>query len=222
MEFVLINLRRDRNLKLRIVPQIVMATIFPLIFLANQILYQPAEFLSDLQNSPYYMTMYLTNVLLSSFYVYFTVSDYYKASEIYKVLPIKEYTDIYYAAFKLCIIKYILPVNLWIGGVFLFLYRGNCWEAILTVILNGITTFLLVSSFDHLHLPLSKPFVITKDEQISRMLINLLIVGCTAGIHFWGIYMKVSPIYILLVAMLVLGLSVQFFRKRLLNSKEMV
>ncbi|MDO4721228.1 MAG: hypothetical protein Q4A78_11240 [Peptostreptococcaceae bacterium] len=223
MELILINTKRDRNFKLRILPQMVVASLFPLIMLANQMLRDWENFLQTLPQQPYYMALYGCGLITGGLYTYMTISDFSKGAWIYGALPISRRSDIYFASYKIAILQYILPVHLFIGGMFLLLYRGSVWMGILTVILNNIISFLWASVIRRSELPLAASLETAKSDSIIRLLLLMPVLGLMAGLHYFIVAIgKAEPLYMLLISASVLLLSWRWLIPKILEREDSV
>jgi hypothetical protein len=157
----------ERQLKLKLYPKIAYSAIFPFIFLFSMFTGSRsfADFHQDIVKMPYYLGAYLTAVLLSSSPMLLYGSEKYKGSWIYKVLPIEDPSPIYKGFIKSFIIKFVLPVFVFTGGIFTLLYGPFMILQLIPIFINFIILTLVVFTVTGKSLPFGREIVAQQQSE---------------------------------------------------------
>lgn len=193
---------KERNLKLRLYPNLVFAAVMPLIFIAIRFdRSRPfAEVLVELSASKLYLFIYIAVGLMSISIAAIATSENYKAAWIYKSLPIKTPGLIYKGALKGFVVKLIIPVYLFISIIFLSIYGLNILLDIGIMFLTLILSIIGLFHWDEKRLPFSEKFQHSnKGANVGLNIMNMIFLAIAAGIHW-----KVREIPIALVIYIVL------------------
>jgi len=147
----------ERQLKLKLYPNLAYGAIFPFIFVfAGFSMNKPfSEVISNVSNSPYYLGMYATAVLLSRSVMFIYVSEKYKGAWIYRVLPIESPSPIFKGAMKKFISKYVFPIYLFTGLIFLLIYGVKIIPHLIAIFINLVILIVATFKINNWSLPFS-------------------------------------------------------------------
>ncbi|QNK40195.1 ABC transporter permease [Caproicibacter fermentans] len=195
-------LKNERKLKLRLYPNITFAMIFPFIFLLNFLSggRSFAQALAEIKGGDYFLFLYLSAMLLAPMIVMLGMSENYKGSWIYRVMPIGSPGEILKGAAKAFIYKYIFPVFFFAGLIFSAIYGAKIIPDIILIFLNTLILMLLISGFSKKELPFCKDFQYTQNgSNLGLMILSMALSGAFAGVHFMllrffspGIYLFIA------------------------------
>ena len=180
-------LGNERKLKLKIYPMIVMAIIFPFIFMLQDIFENASlsEGIQQIGNSRVYLFIYVTVFFLGNMVLMMYAGESYKGSWMYKTLPIQNPNSALKGAVKSFWIKYYIPSFMIISFIFLSFFGikiigdlGLMFIALFVVMMLSFKTT-------------KKRFPFSQDIQNLQSLItfkstfiNVIGTGGLAGIHF--------------------------------------
>ncbi|WP_105616004.1 ABC-2 family transporter permease [Vallitalea okinawensis] len=206
-KFFIALMKHERKLKLRIIPQLVMALGFPFIFMIN-------SGFDVSESSKAFMFIYFSFWMMSFLFTNFLYSENYKGAWVYKSLPIQDINAIRRALYKSAMSNYIVPVYVGLSVIFLFIYNFTIFGHLALMFLNLlIITMLLFRISINTH-PFSMEMDIQKGDSKSFIL-GTLIIGIVAGIHWlstifsYGLYINIFMTLLITVALWII-----LFRKR--------
>ncbi|WP_144511247.1 hypothetical protein [Bacillus sp. FJAT-22090] len=206
--FSSLMMTQERDLKLKIYPQLGVAFIFPFIFL-----------FTDLRNSSFaeiglgnkFMMIYFSLIMIPSVVYMLKFSGTYKGQWIYRAAPIQHETSMYSGTLKACIINYLLPIFLILSTVFLWIFSFRILPDLLVVLLVAITMTLV--SYRILNgevYPFSNSPEHTQDASSIKVFGSMLVIGFFVIVHLF--FSKIS--YGLYVYMLILIIGILIGWKR--------
>ncbi|MDU5545085.1 MAG: ABC transporter permease, partial [Clostridium perfringens] len=143
-------IKSERNFKLKTYPNIAMSLVFPFIFLFNFIRsYESfADWKNHMASSNEFSTLYICIFMLTPVILMVKYSDQFKASWIYKAVPIDDMASIFKGVYKGVFYKMILPVYIVLALVYLWVFGLRIIPQIIAIlfviiILNLITVKLM-------------------------------------------------------------------------------
>ncbi|QZY53908.1 ABC transporter permease [Crassaminicella profunda] len=179
-------LSNERTLKLKIYPNIAFAAIFPLIIIGRDFFdgNSMATIKDEMAENKLYLFIYLTVQMMSSSVLMLNTSEKYKGVWIYKILPIKNYAHIYKGAWKGFLLKYHIPVLLFVSFIFSLFYGYKIIIDLILILLNMLLISILVFRNSSKELPFSKDFKHVQENSLGTFFFAAFICGVLAGIHF--------------------------------------
>lgn len=142
MELVLIQISRDRNLKMKLYPQLANAVILPLIFMLTEV--QSGGFrmlLENIRTKPYYLALYAVGLSSTGIYTLIGQAENKESRLFYQILPIPNLSKCIRAGVKVVIFKYLSPLFILLAALFL----GISGPKIIPDILIVYLAFLFVT-----------------------------------------------------------------------------
>ncbi|QXM05415.1 hypothetical protein [Crassaminicella indica] len=179
-------LSNERTLKLKIYPNIVFAAVFPLIIIGRDMLdgNSIGEAIEEMSNIKLYLFIYLTVQMVSSSILMMSISEKYKGAWIYKILPIESPRYIYKGAWKAFLLKYNIPVFLFVSFIFLLIYGYKIIIDLILILLNMLLLNILIFRNSSKRLPFSKSFKHIQENGAVTFFFSAFICSMLAGIHF--------------------------------------
>ncbi|MDU3017658.1 MAG: ABC transporter permease [Clostridium perfringens] len=190
-------IKSERNFKLKTYPNIAMSLVFPFIFLFNFIRsYESfADWKNHMANSNEFFTLYICIFMLTPVILMVKYSDQFKASWIYKAVPIDDMASIFKGTYKGVFYKMILPVYTILALVYLWVFGLRIIPQIIAILFVIIILNLITVKLMDKHLPFSVSF---KDgERMDDLGITLFIFmlsGILGVVHYiinrlnYGVY----------------------------------
>lgn len=206
-KFFLALMKHERKLKLRIIPQLVMALGFPFIFMINSGLKVDETSIS-------FMFIYFSFWMMSFLFTNFLYSENYKGAWVYKSLPIKDTNAIRRALYKSVMFKYIVPVYIGLGFIFSLIYKFTILDHLALMFLNLLIITMLLCKISINANPFSMEMDVQKGDSKS-FIYGTLIIGILAGMHWlstnfdFGLYVNM-----LVTLTVVTALWIVLFRKK--------
>lgn len=175
----------ERKLKLRIYPNMAFAALMPLIIIfRGSGRNRPfSETIADISEGKFYLTIYISILILSSLIIMIKTSDKYNGAWIYRVLPLETPTPIYRGAFKGFLTRYVIPVFLIPCAVFFMICGSRILIDLVLMSLNLILLCLLIYKTSSKELPFGKDFNHIQENNIMALITSLGFCGVSAGLH---------------------------------------
>ncbi|HEX3025695.1 MAG TPA: ABC transporter permease, partial [Clostridia bacterium] len=179
-------MQNERKLKLRLYPNIAFAVIFPFIFLFNRINERQsfAQTLAQIKSGNFFLFLYLSAMMLAPMLTILGMSENYKGAWIYRMMPVASPEEILRGTFTAFICKYVFPVFLFCGLVFALIYGPKIIPDLILIFLNTLLLMLLVFKYSDKELPFCKDFQATQNNNISILILSLVLCGVFAGLHY--------------------------------------
>ena len=195
-------LSNERNLKLKLYPNLAFAAFMPILFLIRSFSHLKTfeEIFREISEGKYYLITYLTIGLLATSIPMLSTSESYRAAWIYKTLPIADPAVIYKGSLKAFIVKLMLPIYILINTGFLFVYGLTIVSDIILMFFIMIFAVILIFHLLIKRLPFSQDFEYVKHNSILTTFIAGGFCGISAYAHYFLISRDISLIpYIILV-----------------------
>lgn len=185
-DFIYGVLDKNREFKLKVYPSLAMGMFMPLLMMMTMYDKQGiTSYLNIISNSDYYFSAYLCVMLTQNVITLIKYSNECEGAWIYSVLPIKNEINIYSAMFKVCIYKLILPIFIFLGVVFLLIFKFKVLIDIVIIFIANIIISMITFKMDKKDLPFSIEYKnINSSSNITTMLKSMFIVGGFALIHY--------------------------------------
>lgn len=194
--FSALMMKKEREFKLKVFPNLGMALIFPFLFIFNELRVRSFDEISD---GSMYLFIYFCNILIPGTIFMLKFSSSYKGGWIFKAAPIGRETAPYSAAIKAFLAKLYVPVFLVVGmiyvGIFSFRILPDLVVVLLAAILQSLITYHMMKDEDF---PYTRSFEFAQDPGSARMFMLTLIIGAFVGVHFiarlfdFGIYIYMA------------------------------
>ncbi|ODA41043.1 hypothetical protein [Desulfosporosinus sp. BG] len=154
----------ERSIRLRLYPNLGLATFLPILIMVNTLIGNNSlhEVLTDISQGAYYLFMYLTVSMLASTTMTINSSENYKGAWIYKALPIELPGVILMGALKGFILKYVIPVYLFVSLFFAVPYGARIIPHLILIFLNMLLLIILLFKLSLNELPFGKSFKMEK------------------------------------------------------------
>lgn len=207
-------MKKEREFKLKVFPNLGMALIFPFLFIFNELRIRE---LSDISEGNMFLFIYFCNILIPGtiFMLKFSVS--YKGGWIFKAAPLGNQTAPYSAALKVFLAKLYFPVFLVISAVYIVIFSVRILPDLVVVLLSAILQSLITfKMMKEEEFPYTRSFEFAQDAGTARILLLTLIIGAFVGVHFmvrtidYGIYIYMA----VLLAAIFVGWRSVFSGKR--------
>lgn len=176
----------ERSLKLRLFPNLGLAAFLPIIMLVNLFIGNDLtnQALSDISKGAYYLSIYITVLLLSASIITINSSEKYKGAWIYKALPIESPGVIIRGALMGFVLKYIIPVYLFVCLLFVVPYGIRLLPHIVLIFLNMLLLIVLIFRLLPKELPFYKDFQNEQSFKLGIVIGSLVFCGMSAALHY--------------------------------------
>ena len=136
----------ERTLKLKVYPSLAFAAVMPFIILIGAFSggTSPADSLRGIKEGSYYFGLYLTVVIIGSMILMISKSEDYKGAWIYKALPLESPVPVFKGAVKSYLIRFIIPVYLFPGAIFVLIMGARVIPDIILIFFNLIIVLMLI------------------------------------------------------------------------------
>ncbi|MCX0404553.1 ABC transporter permease, partial [Clostridium perfringens] len=190
-------IKSERNFKLKTYPNIAMSLVFPFIFLFNFIRrYESfADWKNHMANSNEFFTLYICILMLTPVILMVKYSDQFKASWIYKAVPIDDMASIFKGVYKGVFYKMVLPVYTILALVYLWAFGLRIIPQIIAILFVIIILNLITVKLMDKHLPFSISFKDgEKMDDLGITLFIFMLSGIFGVVHYiinrlnYGVY----------------------------------
>ncbi len=177
----LLMLKKDRKLKVMILPTLALSAVLPIIVNLSFIFMESVEYV----NIYFIYFSVLSGGLLSHF---LTKSECYKGAWIYDSFPVDNYFEIYRGIHKAVVVLFLIPMML-LPSIFFMYFKGL--GAIIEV-LPAVFLLFIVSKFDFLFIAKLKPFseevtsvAANKGKVFVKTMLGLVFVALLFAVHLF-------------------------------------
>ncbi|MCS1382630.1 hypothetical protein NXZ75_10535 [Lysinibacillus sphaericus] len=178
--FASLMMKQERDFKLKVYPSLGFSFVIPFIFMFNMMRSDHVDYSTSIS----YLNIYFSMLIIPSAVMMLGHSAKYKAAWIYKVFPIKDYTDLQKGSLKAFLIKLYIPLYLVLSIVFCFIYGPRIIPDLLIVLVAScLYTIICYMGFEN-KVPFTKPFDEIGDGQNWKALILFIPLGILAFIHY--------------------------------------
>ena len=173
-------MKQEREFKLKIYPSLGFSFIIPFIFMFS---IGSAENI-DYSVSMSYLNIYFSMLIIPSAVFMLGYSSKYKAAWIYKVIPIKDYTDLKKGSLKAFLMKLYIPLYTVLSIVFCFIYGTRIIPDLLAVlVVSCLYVVICYMSFGS-KIPFAEPLNEVGEAPGLKTFLLLLPVAVLAGVHY--------------------------------------
>lgn len=209
MELVLIRISRDRNLKMKLFPQLANAVILPLIFMLTEV--QSGGFsglLESIRTKPYYLALYAVGLSSASIYTLIGQAENKESKLFYQILPIPNLSKCIRAGVKVVIFKYLSPLFLLLATFFLAVSGPKILFDVFIIFLAFLFVTGLTIRMSAWVLPFSTETIAGNvGYRLMMFFMSFIISGGFGVAHFFlvkTLIMKALATFLLIVANLIL------------------
>lgn len=205
-------MKREREFKLRVYPNLGYTIILPILFL----FISTGNFSEGLNSIPlsislniYWFILMIPDILLSLQY-----SNNYNAAWIYKAAFIKDMRNIYKGAYKAFLINLILPLYIIESVIFIFVFGIEAIPVLIVAFMFLLICVVIGHITGKMNIPFTmKAGVTDKGKNLLNLLISIVIMIIGVVIN----YLVLSKIYILILYGIVLALISLFMWKKFIK-----
>ncbi|MFJ5766491.1 hypothetical protein ACIP9C_14150 [Lysinibacillus sp. NPDC093210] len=195
--FASLMMKQEREFKLKVYPSLGFSFVIPFIFIFNMIRAEDVDYSVSMS----YLNIYFSMLIIPSAVIMLGHSAKFKAAWIYKVFPIKDYTDLQKGSLKAFLIKLYFPLYIVLSIVFCFIYGPRIIPDLLTVLVASCLYTIICYVSSGRKIPFTKPYDEIGDGQSWQSLILFIPLGILAGLHY---YMATSISYGTILYLIVL------------------
>lgn len=206
-------LKEEREIKLKIFPTLGLATIFPFIFLLNNLQTGTME---ELRTGSSFMVIYFALIMIPTVVQMLEFSGNHKAQWVYYAAPIQNNSIVYSAALKASLINYFIPILILLSIIFLWIFSFRIFLDLLVVLLVAIIlTLISHGMFNKDRFPFTNSHEHTQSNSFFRVFGSMFLVGVMAVIHAVILLIPYGlPVYaVLLVISIFIGWKLTFSRR---------
>lgn len=207
MKLVLIQISRNRDIKLKLYPQLANALILPVIILLSQISKAgsfTALITSIRENRWTIALLYSVGLTSSAIYTIISQSENKESLLFYQVLPIENLSKCIRAGVKVVLFRYITPVFMILSAIFFVI----CGIKVLPDIVLAYIAFIFITSFEirisSWVLPFSTETVTgNAGYNMFMFFINMILLGGAGFVHIF--FLKAIPLQVLGIAVMIVA-----------------
>lgn len=171
-------IRNERTFKLKVYPSLGFSIIFPFILVFT-------AYLNGALSRSSFFAIYLAAFMVQDVVGFLSYSGNYKGAWIYQTMPIVSKEAIHKGALKAVFTNLFTPLYIFVGLVFLVVFKFNILIDIIIVYLNISLLTILTHMIQKKDLPFSLAFETTeKKNGFAEFIQVLLAMGVLAGLHF--------------------------------------
>ena len=179
--FASLMMKQEREFKLKVYPSLGFAFVIPFIFMFNVVRSEDVDYSVSMG----YLNIYFSMLIIPTAVFMLGHSGKYKAAWIYKIFPLKDYTDLKKGSLKAFLIKLYIPLYVVLSIVFCFIYGTRIIPDLLAVLVASrlYAVFCYISYGSKI--PFTKPYDEIGDAQGWTVLVLFIPVAILAGIHYF-------------------------------------
>ncbi len=178
--FASFMMKQEREFKLKVYPSLGFSFIIPFIFIFT---FSGSEKI-DYATSMSYLNIYFSMMIIPAAVLLLGHSAKFKAAWIYKILPLKDYTNLQKGSLKAFLIKLYVPLFLVLSLVFSYIYGIRIIPDLLVVLVTSwiYTLFCFVTMSNKI--PFTKPYDEVGDAQGWKTVLLFIPLAILAGLHY--------------------------------------
>lgn len=178
--FSTLMMKQEREFKLKVYPSLGFAFVIPFIFMFNIVRTENVDYSVSMG----YLNIYFSMLIIPTAVFMLGHSGKYKAAWIYKIFPIKDYTDLKKGSLKAFLVKLYLPLYIVLSIVFCFIYGSRIIPDLLVVLVAScIYTVICYVGYGS-KIPFTKPYNEMNDGQGWKSFILMIPIAVLAGVHY--------------------------------------
>lgn len=179
--FASLMMKQEREFKLKVYPSLGFAFVIPFIFMINLFRFEDVDYSVSMG----YLNIYFSMLIIPTAVFMLGHSAKYKAAWIYKIFPLKGYSDFKKGSLKAFLVKLYIPLYVVLSVVFCFIYGTRIIPDLLAVLVASClyTVFCYISYGSKI--PFTKPYDEINDAQGWIALALFIPIGVLAGIHYF-------------------------------------
>jgi ABC-2 type transport system permease protein len=214
---------RTREFKMKVYPALAYVPIYFLYFaLGSKADVGLTKFQTLQAGHNYVFLVYLCTFVLGAVLTNITMSDKYKSSWVYYVLPIGEPGKILSGMYKSIVVFYFLPYCLFIGMVTVAIWGPAAINDLILAVLICLLYGLLMAIFMVKALPFSKPISVKQGSgRIFLSLVVLAGIGTIGYAHYFAMKWELLIWIMILPAALITWLMMRYYGKQTWNNIEL-
>ncbi|MED3803343.1 hypothetical protein P4562_15565 [Lysinibacillus xylanilyticus] len=179
--FASLMMKQEREFKLKVYPSLGYSFVIPFIFMYT---FSRSEDV-DYSVSMSYLNIYFSMLIIPSAVLLLGYSGKYKAAWIYKVFPLKDYTDLKKGSLKAFLIKLYSPLYIVLSIIFCFIFGTRIIPDLLSVLVASCMYTVICYIGMGSKIPFTKPYNEVGDAQSWKTLILLIPLGALVGLHYF-------------------------------------
>lgn len=196
--FTSLMMKQEREFKLKVYPSLGFSFIIPFIFMFTM---RSDEV--DYSVSMGYLNIYFSMLIIPSAVLILGHSGKFKAAWIYKIFPIKDYTDLQKGSLKAFLIKLYFPLNIVLSIIFCFIYGTRIIPDLLSVFAASFMYTVICYIGLGSKIPFTKPYDEIGDAQGWKSLLLFIPLGMLAGLHYFMATLPYGSIIYLIVLFII-------------------
>ncbi|MEO4054813.1 hypothetical protein [Solibacillus sp. CAU 1738] len=179
--FASLMMKQEREFKLKIYPSLGFSFVIPFIFMLNVVRAENVNYSVSMS----YLNIYFSMLIIPAAVLMLGHSEKYKAAWIYKVLPIKNYTELKKGSLKAFLIKLYIPLYVVLSIVFCFIYGTRIIPDLLAVLVASCLYTVICYIGYGSTIPFTKPNNETVNAQGWKSFVLFIPLALLAGIHYF-------------------------------------
>jgi len=142
------------------------------------------ETLTNISQGAYYLFLYFSVFMLSFTSITINSSENFKGAWIYKALPIEFPGVILMGALKGFMLKYLIPVYLFVSILFAIPYGVRLIPHLILIFSNMLLLIILLFKLSPKELPFGKEFHVGQDNRLWLVFGSIAFCGMSAALHY--------------------------------------
>lgn len=199
--FASLMIKQEREFKLKVYPSLGFAFIVPFIFMFNFTRGENINYSTSIS----YLTIYFSMLVIPTAVFMLGHSGKYKAAWVYKIFPLKDYTDLKKGSIKAFLIKLYIPLYVVQSIVLCSLYGTRILPDLLAILVVGcLYTVICYIGFGS-SIPFTRPYDEIGNSQGWLTLVLLLPLVLFVGVHYFLVTVVEYGVFIYLAALLIIN-----------------
>ena len=202
--FASLMMKQEREFKLKVYPSLGFAFVIPLIFIFNFTGTGNVDYSKSLS----YLNIYFSMLIVPTAVFMLGYSSKHKAAWIYKIFPIKDYTELKKGSLKAFLIKLYIPLYVVLSIVFCFIYGTRIIPDLLAVLVAScVFTVICYIGYGN-KIPFTKPYTEMNDGESWKSIVLMIPIVIIAGIHYFMASFIAYGTYIYLFVLIIINLAI--------------
>jgi len=193
-------MNNERQFKLKAYPSLGFSLIIPFVFIIQR---AADSSFHEIAKGRTYLFIYFCGMMLPTLVMLMGCSENYKAAWIYKVLPIKNFKQVFHGTMKAIMVRLFVPLYGMEAIIFIMIYGMRIIPDILVAFVASMIYSILCFTFMEKTLPFSKQFDSTQQSNVGLSMLLLLMLGFMAGAHFAITYIRFGVLIYLAVLLII-------------------
>ena len=179
--FSSLMMKQERDFKLKVYPSLGFSFVIPFLFIFGVIRSDSVDYSVSMS----FLNIYFSMLIIPASVVMLGHSTKYKAAWIYKIFPIKDYTNLKKGTLKAFLMKLYIPLYIVLSIVFCFIFGIRIIPDLLAVLAASCLYTVICHIGMGNNIPFTKPYDQLSNAQGWKSMVLFIPLAILGGLHYF-------------------------------------